>query len=178
MAHVEERSQPLCCWHVMKSGEDILLKDLKPAQARFFQRLYASDEIWNAVQRISDLCPNTPRRCEGNPRYSAKNTWDSTGLVFPRKCRLDNGRTHQNLHKRCIPIALEHVPGLDGKAVLRPSRAESHLGATASIGCLRCSTHWARQEGASNGSPKYCVSRVHFPFSNSMMLTVYTGFPS
>jgi hypothetical protein len=34
------------------------------------------------------------------------------------------------------------------------------------------STHWARDEGATNGSAKYCVSRVTLSPLNSMMLTV------
>ena len=34
------------------------------------------------------------------------------------------------------------------------------------------STHWARDEGATNGSAKYCVSRATLSPLNSMMLTV------
>jgi hypothetical protein len=33
-------------------------------------------------------------------------------------------------------------------------------------------THWLRQEGASKGSAKYCVSCTTLPLRNSIMLTV------
>ena len=38
-------------------------------------------------------------------------------------------------------------------------------------------THWLRQDGASKGSAKYCVSCTTLPLRNSMMLTVYAGRP-
>ncbi len=40
------------------------------------------------------------------------------------------------------------------------------------------STHRVRQAGGSNGSAKYCVSRMTLPSRNSIMLTVLTRCPS
>jgi len=54
---------------------------------------------------------------------------------------------------------------------LRASERQTAILTAARFQGIR-STHWAREGPGSNGSPKYWVSRVTFPSTNSMMLTV------
>ena len=70
--------------------------------------------------------------------------------------------------------------GLSGRGLMRAAVAAAFAQLIQTGFSPRSSVrpHWARHAPASNGSAKYCVSLATLSPLNSMMLTVWEGFPS